>query len=75
MEPRQNHEQPNTSKPSPASLRSRAKMDGDAAPFPGMADAFEAHTGQSWTDPDWRRDAAMWAAAWKAALRQAHVTG
>lgn len=37
-------------------------------PFPGMATAFEAHYGQRWTDPDWRKEAATWAAAWKAAL-------
>jgi hypothetical protein len=42
-------------------------MDGKDAPFPGMAAAFEAHTGQSWSDPDWRQETAMWAAAWKAA--------
>ncbi len=42
-------------------------MDGPDAPYPGMATAFEAHTGQSWTDPDWRQETAMWAAAWKAA--------
>ena len=42
-------------------------MDGPEAPFPGMAAAFEAHTGQSWADPDWRKETAMWAAAWKAA--------
>lgn len=44
-----------------------SNMDGPDAPFPGMATAFEAHTGQSWTDPNWRGETAMWAAAWKAA--------
>ena len=46
-------------------------MDGLDAPYPGMATAFEAHTGQSWTDSDWRKETAMWAAAWKAAMRLA----
>lgn len=44
-----------------------SNMDGPDAPFPGMATAFEAHTGQSWTDPDWRAETAIWAASWKAA--------
>lgn len=44
-----------------------SNLDGPDAPYPGMAAAFEAHTGQSWTDPDWRQETAMWAAAWKAA--------
>ena len=44
-----------------------SNMDGHDAPYPGMAAAFEAHTGQSWTDPDWRNETATWAAAWKAA--------
>ena len=43
-------------------------LDGEDAPYPGMATAFEAHYGQRWTDPDWRKEAATWAAAWKAAL-------
>ena len=54
--------------PPPAPPRKRRNMDGPDAPFSGMAAAFEAHTGQSWTDPNWRQDTAMWAAAWKAAL-------
>ena len=53
--------------PPPAPPRKRNNMDGKDAPFPGMAAAFEAHTGQSWSDPDWRQETAMWAAAWKAA--------
>lgn len=62
--------------PPPAPPRKRNNMDGTDAPFPGMAAAFEAHTGQSWADPNWRRDSAMWAAAWKAALlHNVGVTG
>lgn len=41
----------------------------DAGPFPGMSEAFDAHMGAAcWTDPDYAQDAAMWAAAWKAAV-------
>jgi hypothetical protein len=47
-----------------------SNMDGPDAPFPGMATAFETHTGQSWTDIDWRAETATWASAWKHALRQ-----
>ena len=39
------------------------------APYPGMADAFEQHFSQSFTDREWRAEAATWAAAWKAAKR------
>ena len=54
----------------------RRNLDGPAAPYPGMATAFEAHTGQSWTDPDWRAETSIWAAAWKAALlHNAKVSG
>ena len=37
------------------------------APYPGMADAFERHFSQSFTDRDWRSESGTWAAAWKAA--------
>jgi hypothetical protein len=37
------------------------------APYPGMADAFELHFSQSFTDREWRAESATWAAAWKAA--------
>ena len=37
------------------------------APYPGMADAFEQHFSQSFTDREWRSESATWAAAWKAA--------
>ena len=37
------------------------------APYPGMADAFERHFSQSFTDREWRAESATWAAAWKAA--------
>jgi hypothetical protein len=46
----------------------RRNLDDQEAPYPGMAAAFEAHTGQSWTDRDWRAETATWAAAWEAAL-------
>ena len=39
------------------------------APYPGMADAFEQHFSQSFTDRDWRVESGVWAAAWKAAKR------
>ena len=39
------------------------------APYPGMADAFERHFSQSFTDREWRTESATWAAAWKAAKR------
>lgn len=48
--------------------KTRRNLDGEDAPFSGMATAFEAHYGQSWTDPAWRKEAVTWAAAWKAAL-------
>ena len=37
------------------------------APYPGMAEAFEQHFSQSFTDRDWRAESGTWAAAWKAA--------
>ena len=37
------------------------------APYPGMADAFEQHFSQSFTDREWRAESGTWAAAWKAA--------
>lgn len=42
----------------------KMNLDGEGTPYPGMAAAFEAHFGQSWTDPEWRSEAATWAAAW-----------
>lgn len=40
----------------------------NAGPWPGMSEAFDAHVGApAWTDPDWRRDASLWAAAWRTA--------
>ena len=50
-----------------------SNMDGPDAPFPGMAAAFEAHFGQSWTDPAWKGEAATWAAAWKASHTSALI--
>lgn len=41
---------------------------GSDAPYPGMAQAFENHFGQSWRDRDWRGETATWAASWKAAV-------
>lgn len=45
-----------------------------------MRRAFEIEYGQNWTDPDWRREAAIWASAWHKAtaaaqqgVRQAYV--
>lgn len=34
-----------------------------------MADAFEQHFSQSFTDREWMAEASTWAAAWKAAKR------
>ena len=70
MPQKQPNERPdgNRPPPPPAPPRKRTNMDGQYAPYPGMATSFEAHTGQSWSDPDWRAETAMWAAAWKAAL-------
>jgi hypothetical protein len=39
-------------------------------PLPGMIQAFETHVGASWTDPEWKQEAALWAGAW-AACKQA----
>ena len=37
--------------------------------FPGMSEAFDAHVGSAaWTDPAWRDEASLWAAAWKQAV-------
>lgn len=33
-----------------------------------MRGAFERHTGNAWFDKDWKRDTALWAACWRAAL-------
>jgi hypothetical protein len=32
-----------------------------------MARSFEVHTGVSWTEPAWREETALWAAAWRLA--------
>ena len=48
---------------------SNAVVSGDAAPYPGMSEAFEQHFSQSFTDREWRAESATWAAAWKAAKR------
>lgn len=40
--------------------------DSPSAPYPGMIAAFERHYGQSFADKDWRDEASVWAAAWKA---------
>lgn len=40
-------------------------------PFPGMQEEFEAYYSQSFTDRNWRVEAGVWAAAWKAATRYA----
>lgn len=42
--------------------------DGPNAPYPGMISAFERYYSQSFADKDWRVEASVWAAAWKAAL-------
>jgi hypothetical protein len=44
--------------------------DSDKTPYPGMAEAFEGHFGQSWQDRDWRQEASTWAAAWRKAWDQ-----
>lgn len=42
--------------------------DGPTAPYPGMIGAFERYYSQSFSDKEWRSEASVWAAAWKAAL-------
>lgn len=37
--------------------KAHRNLDGEDAQYPGMATAFEAHYGQSWTDPNWRKEA------------------
>ena len=37
------------------------------APYPGMIPAFERYYSQSFADKDWRNEASVWAASWKAA--------
>lgn len=44
-------------------------------PYPGMAEAFEARYSVPFDDPDWRGEASVWAAAWKAALRSVPSEG
>lgn len=47
--------------------------DSPDAPYPGMIGSFESHYGQSFSDKDWRNEASVWAAAWKAAsVRACH---
>lgn len=48
--------------------------DGPDAPYPGMISAFERYYAQSFTDKDWRREASVWAAAWKQAMLAAAPT-
>lgn len=48
--------------------------DGPNAPYPGMISAFERYYAQSFTDKDWRREASVWAAAWKQAMLAAAPT-
>lgn len=43
--------------------------EGPNAPYPGMIAAFEQYYGQSFKDKDWRTEASVWAAAWKAGHR------
>ncbi|WP_019573301.1 hypothetical protein [Curvibacter lanceolatus] len=42
--------------------------DGPDAPYPGMITSFERYYSQSFADKDWRKEASVWAAAWKAAM-------
>ena len=55
--------------PSPREIRLRAAMErmDTIGPLPGMIAAFETQFGQTWTDPDWRQEASVWASAWRAA--------
>jgi len=52
-------------------IRGIIKSNGNSfdVPYPGMSEAFEAHFGQSFEDRDWRIEASVWAASWKAASR------
>jgi hypothetical protein len=43
---------------------------GPNAAYPGMIEAFEVHYGQSFSDKDWRTETGIWAAAWRAAVKQ-----
>jgi hypothetical protein len=47
---------------------------GSDAHYPGMAQAFEKHFGQSWCDRDWRGETTTWAAAWKTAVDSSHMS-
>lgn len=39
-----------------------------------MSRAFEVEYGQDWADPDWRREAGVWASAWRKATNAAFAT-
>ena len=53
-----------------ARLRAAMERMDHAGPLPGMIAAFEQQFGQTWTDRDWRQEASIWSAAWRAALTQ-----
>ena len=41
----------------------------NAGPLPGMSEAFDAYIGTTaWAHPAWKDEAALWAAAWRAAV-------
>ena len=68
-----------TPAPADASLRENrlaeamTRMD-KLGPLPGMISAFENQFGQAWTDREWRQEASIWAAAWRAAMSQADAS-
>lgn len=48
----------------------------NAGPCPGMSEAFDRHIGiAAWVDPEWRYEAALWAAGWKAAAATSLTSG
>lgn len=53
---------------------SDALVRGPDVPLPGMIEAFESHYSQDFRDKEWRREAATWAAAWKACLNRNRPT-
>lgn len=49
-------------------LATAMKRFDEHGPLPGMISAFEQQFGQTWTDREWRQEASIWSAAWRAAL-------
>lgn len=49
-------------------LREAMERADQHGPLPGMISAFENQFGVRWTEPEWKQEASVWAAAWGACV-------